>query len=236
MVSTAAAELHDRLLDAEAPQSEVRAAARRLAELVLWPIRHATSGKARSSSCRTTDCTRFRSTSCPGRTRTPTAWSCNTRRFRLPLPRCFSPVSVPTIHNTAARRGSNCWAIPYSESPTGSVSAVSDAARTDERPSLTRRIDWTEALPRLPGSRAEVQMVARLSRESRPASRIETLLGCAAVPSSPAPGRQRAPGSAAHRDSRTRGFATTAAVCPGPDPRASRMERRRRSACSTFSG
>jgi CHAT domain-containing protein len=42
--------------------------------------------------------------------------------------------------------------------------------------------DWTESLPRLPGSRAEVQMVARLSQQSRPGAHVETLLGCAAVP------------------------------------------------------
>jgi CHAT domain-containing protein len=42
--------------------------------------------------------------------------------------------------------------------------------------------DWTESLPRLPGSRAEVQMVARLSQQTRPGSRVEILLGCAAVP------------------------------------------------------
>ncbi len=43
--------------------------------------------------------------------------------------------------------------------------------------------DWTESLPRLPGSRAEVQMVARLTQQTRPSSHVETLLGCAAVPS-----------------------------------------------------
>jgi CHAT domain-containing protein len=44
------------------------------------------------------------------------------------------------------------------------------------------RTAWTESLPRLPGSRVEVTAIARLARESRPASRIETLVGCAAVP------------------------------------------------------
>ena len=42
---------------------------------------------------------------------------------------------------------------------------------------------WTEALPRLPGTRSEVMGIARLARESRPGSRIETLVGCAAAPS-----------------------------------------------------
>jgi CHAT domain-containing protein/tetratricopeptide (TPR) repeat protein len=43
---------------------------------------------------------------------------------------------------------------------------------------------WTESLPRLPGTRAEVTGIARLAHESRPQSRIETLVGCAAVPTS----------------------------------------------------
>jgi CHAT domain-containing protein len=37
-------------------------------------------------------------------------------------------------------------------------------------------------LPRLPGSRQEIGAIARLARESRPGSRLETLVGCAAVP------------------------------------------------------
>jgi len=43
--------------------------------------------------------------------------------------------------------------------------------------------DWTESLPRLPGSREEVLMIARFARQSRSGSRVETLLGCGAVPS-----------------------------------------------------
>src|SRR6185437_6998085 len=43
--------------------------------------------------------------------------------------------------------------------------------------------DWTESLPPLPGTRTEVSMVARLARQTRPGSRLESLLGCAAVAS-----------------------------------------------------
>jgi CHAT domain-containing protein len=43
-------------------------------------------------------------------------------------------------------------------------------------------LDWVESLPRLPGSRAEVLGIARLAREVRPAARVGTALGCAAVP------------------------------------------------------
>lgn len=41
---------------------------------------------------------------------------------------------------------------------------------------------WTQSLPSLPGSRDEIAAIARLARQSRPDSHIETLLGCAAVP------------------------------------------------------
>ncbi len=42
--------------------------------------------------------------------------------------------------------------------------------------------DWSEGLPRLPGSRTEVQLIGRLVQQTRETARIETLLGCAAVP------------------------------------------------------
>jgi CHAT domain-containing protein len=58
---------------------------------------------------------------------------------------------------------------------------------TDTAPTRSGRLDralsgWTESLPRLPGTRAEVTAIARLAHDSRPRSRIETLVGCAAVP------------------------------------------------------
>jgi CHAT domain-containing protein/tetratricopeptide (TPR) repeat protein len=59
------------------------------------------------------------------------------------------------------------------------------AARTvgpPSRPADRSAQSWTESLPRLPGTRLEITAIARLARESRPASRIETLVGCAAVP------------------------------------------------------
>jgi CHAT domain-containing protein len=56
-------------------------------------------------------------------------------------------------------------------------------ASSGKSPSLQRTLtSWTESLPRLPGTRTEITAIARLARESRPASRIETLVGCAAVP------------------------------------------------------
>jgi CHAT domain-containing protein len=42
--------------------------------------------------------------------------------------------------------------------------------------------DWTESLPRLPGTRAEVQSIAQLARTSQSGIHVDTFLGCAAVP------------------------------------------------------
>lgn len=43
-------------------------------------------------------------------------------------------------------------------------------------------LGWAERLPRLPGSRVEVEDIARLAGAARPGSRVESLLGCAATP------------------------------------------------------
>jgi CHAT domain-containing protein len=64
------------------------------------------------------------------------------------------------------------WQRECTDAPAGPPSATATRAASD----------WTESLPRLPGSRAEVQMVARLSQQSRPGGHVETFLGCAAVP------------------------------------------------------
>ncbi len=59
----------------------------------------------------------------------------------------------------------------------------SDASQAKAAAATRTLSDWTESLPRLPGTRAEVAGIGRLAREARPASRIETLIGCAAVAS-----------------------------------------------------
>src|SRR5262249_13597410 len=46
-IASAAADLHDRLLDPESPQSDIRASASHLAELVLWPLTSQLSDKHR---------------------------------------------------------------------------------------------------------------------------------------------------------------------------------------------
>jgi CHAT domain-containing protein len=57
-----------------------------------------------------------------------------------------------------------------------------ECRHTSDNPYRTTDVEpesrWTESLPRLPASRAEVQMVAQLARQSRPGSQIATFLGC----------------------------------------------------------
>lgn len=180
-IANAAAELHDRLLDAEAPQSEVRQSARRLAELVLWPIRQQLSGKRTLFvpddglhtipfsvlpwSDRESDLLLLQHTEV---SIVPSA---------LFLTRTHAGVSQVANSPRIALLGDPVFRISDWRRECTDAMTEQTHARTDRSVS-----DWTESLPRLPGSRDEVQLVARLSLQSRPGSRIETLLGCAAVP------------------------------------------------------
>jgi CHAT domain-containing protein len=180
-IASAAAELHDRLLDAEAPQDEVRETAQRLAELVLWPLGPQLSGK------------RIIFVPDDGLHTVPfnvLPWS-SKASDRLLLHHAEVSIVPSALFLTRTHANSSQHiSTPRIELLGDPVFRVSDwhrectdavAEQTSAR--AARAIsDWTESLPRLPGSRAEVQMVARLSQQSRPSSRIEILLGCAAVP------------------------------------------------------
>jgi CHAT domain-containing protein/tetratricopeptide (TPR) repeat protein len=180
-IASAAAELHDRLLDAEAPQSEVQETARHLAELVLWPISAQLSGQ------------RLIIVPDDGLHTIPfnvLPWSA-AASDHLVLQHAEVSIVPSALFLTRIRaNGSQHSNSPRIELLGDPVFRLSDWHRecTDAIPDQTtartvRAVsDWTESLPRLPGSRAEVQMVARLSQQSRPASRIEVFLGCAAVP------------------------------------------------------
>jgi CHAT domain-containing protein/tetratricopeptide (TPR) repeat protein len=203
-IASAAAELQDRLLDAEAPQSEVREAAQRLAALVLWPLSTQLSGK------------RIIFVPDDGLHTIPFSvlpWSPKASDL-LVLQHAEVSIVPSALFLTRIRANSSQHVsaprIELLGDPVFRISdwrhectdAPSDDQKTPVAPlSRSRKVqlslaadgqrsvqtaggisDWTESLPRLPGSRAEVQMVARLSQRSRPASHIEILLGCAAVP------------------------------------------------------
>jgi CHAT domain-containing protein/tetratricopeptide (TPR) repeat protein len=180
-ISGAAAELHDRLLDSESPQGEVRAAARRLAELVLWPITTQLTGK------------RLIFVADGGLHTVPfnvLPWS-GEDSATLVLQHAEVSIAPSALFLTRIRTNKTAHTSAPRFALLGDpVFRISDWRRectdafggqTNAR--ISRAVsDWTESLPRLPGSRAEVQMVARLGQQSRPASRIEILLGCQAVP------------------------------------------------------
>ena len=180
-ISAAAADLHDRLLDAETPPREVHEAARRLAQLVLWPIRAQLSAK------------RIIFVPDDGLHTVPfnlMPWSDKDSDL-LVLQHAEISIAPSALFLTRLRaNNSQHTNTPRVEMLGDPVFRISDWNRecTDTLPASTTArttraaFDWTESLPRLPGSRAEVQMVARLIQQSRPASHVETLLGCAAVP------------------------------------------------------
>jgi CHAT domain-containing protein/tetratricopeptide (TPR) repeat protein len=181
-ISAAAADLHDRLLDPESPRSDIRASARQLAELVLWPLTAQLGAK------------RLVFVPDEGLHTIPfniLPWS-PTATDQLVLQHAEVAIVPSALFltriqaNMPARVGA-----PRVELLGDPVFRIADWHNecadpvSGQKTARTTRAasDWTESLPRLPGSRAEVQMIARLTQQTRPASRVETLLGCAAVPS-----------------------------------------------------
>jgi CHAT domain-containing protein/tetratricopeptide (TPR) repeat protein len=182
-IARATAELRDRLRDAEAPASEVREAAKALARLVLWPITpYLHDGRVvvvPDDALHTVPLAVLPWAADPGQ--------------QLLLQHAETSVIPSALFLMRIHAGAST----HSEMPRitligDPVFRVADWQRecTDTDTSqaasgpLRRTLSaWTEALPRLPGTRSEVTGIARLARESRPGSRIETLVGCAAVPS-----------------------------------------------------
>ena len=181
-ISTAAGELHDRLLDAEAPQADVRESARRLAELVLWPLGPQLSGK------------RIIFVPDDGLHTVPfnvLPWSSKESDL-LVLQHAEVSIAPSALFLTRSRidstQNTHTPRIELLGDPVFRVSdwhrECTDATVGQTSAQITRTAsDWTESLPRLPGSRAEVEMVAHLSQQSRPSGHIEVFLGCSAVPS-----------------------------------------------------
>ena len=182
-IERAAAELRDRLRDSEMAPSEVRAAAAALARLVWWPITGYLSQE------------RIVVVPDDALHTVPLAvlpWAADGDQ-QLVLQRAETTVipsalvlmrdhPAASAHSTAPRialigdpvfRMAD-WQRECTESSTEAMAAG---------PASRSLSSWTESLPRLPGSRQEIKAIAQLAQESHPASRIETLVGCSAVPS-----------------------------------------------------
>ena len=181
-IARAAAELRDRLRDIEAPANEVRAAAQALARFIWWPITpYLPEGRivvVPDDALNTV----------------PLAvlpWAADPSQ-QLVLQHAETAVIPSALFLMRVHPGASV----RSEKPRialigDPVFRVADWRRecteANAGPKPSGRLDralstWTESLPRLPGTRLEITAIARLARESRPASRIETLVGCAAVP------------------------------------------------------
>jgi len=181
-IASAAAELQRRLRDPEGAASEVRQSAAQLARLVLWPLVPYLTGKriilVPDDALHTVPLNVLPWSDSPADrlvlhhaevSVVPSALFL-TRLRRQSAPRESAPrielIGDPVFRQADWRR--EC------AGPAGKA-----AANTAPTPVLA---EWTESLPRLPGSRAEVQMVAQLARQSRPGSHVASYLGCAAVP------------------------------------------------------
>ncbi len=183
-VAAAAADLRERLRDSESPATAVRAAAEKVARLVLWPLRGRISKR--------------RLVLVPDD-------ALHTIPFSV-LPWSSEPGAAPMIEQTetviapsalfltrphqAVSRSNTAARIELIGDPVFRISdwrrecVEGNAAATGPPTGAARAMtDWSESLPRLPGTRTEVSMIAKLARQSLPGSRVETLLGCAAVSS-----------------------------------------------------
>jgi len=184
-ISAAAADLYAWLHDPESADEDVQRAARRLAQLVLWPLTgHVTKEHLifiPDDSLHTVPFAVLPWSQNPsgplvlqhGETSVvPSALfmirHADARRARSGAPPRFELIGDPIFQAAAWRR--DCSAADVAPS-----ASRADAARAAP--------NWTESLPRLPGSRTEVLAIADLARAAWPASHIGVHLGCTATPS-----------------------------------------------------
>ena len=180
-------ELRDRLRDTESPASEVRATAQELARHIWWPITAYLPVGSRLVIVPDDALNTIPLAVLP--------WSQDASQ-QLILQHAETAVIPSGLFLTRVHPAASI----HSETPhialigdpvfrivdwrrectqTGTAArVVSPPAQPTDRSALS----WTESLPRLPGTRLEITAIAQLARESRPGSRIETLVGCAAVP------------------------------------------------------
>jgi len=180
-IAEAAAALQDGLRDHETPASDTRASAQRLARLVLWPL---------TGSLTTRRVLIVPDDALHTIPFNVLPWSPSSQD-QLVLQHAEVSVLPSALFLTRIQaRAPIHTSAPQIELLGDPVFRTLDWRNRCEgaqspTPGVVNRNfgDWTEALPSLPGSRTEVQSIAKLFRQSRPASRVETLLGCAAVPS-----------------------------------------------------
>lgn len=181
-IARATTELRDRLRNPETPANDVRAAAEALARLVWWPVRPYLRG---------------------GRIVVVPDDALHTVPLEV-LPWSEDPVQgmvlqhaesavIPSalflmrVHSTASIHSETPRVVLIGDPVFRVADWRRECTESQTAPKRSGPLErdlssWTESLPRLPGTRLEIDAIARLARESRSASRIETLVGCAAVP------------------------------------------------------
>jgi CHAT domain-containing protein len=182
-IARATADLRDRLREPETPPGEVRAAAEALARLIWWPI--APFLTERRITVVPDDALHTIPFSVLPWSDGPSAQTVLQHAETTVIP---SALFLLRVHS----RVSGHTQAPRMALIGDPVFRIADWRREctepdDTGPKSSGRVNraltsWTESLPRLPGSRLEIGSIARLAHEFRPGSRIETLVGCAAVP------------------------------------------------------
>ncbi|MGH8325185.1 MAG: CHAT domain-containing protein, partial [Steroidobacteraceae bacterium] len=180
-IARAAASLAERLRAPEEVPDEIRAAAKQLAALVLWPIR--------------SQLTRPRVIFVPaGALHTsPFAvlpWSAATSSSlvlqhleisTVPSALLLTRRAAPPPHASGGERFV-LLGDPVLRDTIWYRTCSGLAARERVPQAIRAAFAWSRSLPMLPGSRAEVLGIARIARRWRPSAGIETLLGCEATP------------------------------------------------------
>jgi CHAT domain-containing protein/tetratricopeptide (TPR) repeat protein len=183
-IARATAELRDRLRDTETPAEEVRAAAKELARLVLWPIAaFLPAGRivvVPDDALNTVPLAVLPWASDPSQQLLLQRAETTVIPSALFLMRIHPAASVHAEMPRITLIGDPVFRVADWRRQCSDTEAAAPTASGGLKRTLS---SWTESLPRLPGTRSEVTAIARLARESRPGSRIETLVGCAAVPS-----------------------------------------------------
>ncbi len=179
-IASAAAELREALRDPESARATVRSAAVALARLVLWPVTGQVSSR------------RLLFVPYDALYTIPfdvLPWSAGAPE-QLLLQRAEASVipSAGFLLQAHPRARDGAAQIELIGDPVFRVAdwrreCAAAAAAPDNLHVVTRTSDWGESLPRLPGSREEVQAIARLAHEAHPDAHVDVALGCAAVPS-----------------------------------------------------
>jgi CHAT domain-containing protein/tetratricopeptide (TPR) repeat protein len=181
-IARATAELRDLLRDSETPPNEVRAASQALAQLVWWPLTPYLT--ERRILVVPDDALHTVPLSMLPWSKDPSQQMALQHAQMTVIP---SALFLTRIHSRASAHSDNPRIALIGDPVFRVVDWRRECTEPDTGARPSRPVDrtlssWTESLPRLPGARMEIAAIARLARESRPEGHIETLVGCAAVP------------------------------------------------------